>query len=73
MLFSNNHPGAILSEELVFRGLDAAGMASKIRVDPKLVQDVLTAQAAITPELAVRIGRFFGNEARVLDGIADQL
>ena len=63
MQFSRFHPGETLREELEARGLSAAALAHKLRVPPQRLQEIIRGQRAVTPETALRLGRYFGNEA----------
>jgi len=62
VIFEEVHPGRILKRELEARGLSAAALALKLRIAPQRVQEIVTGKRAITPETALRLGRFFGNE-----------
>ena len=62
MIFEEVHPGRILKRELEARGLSAAALALKLRIAPQRVQEIVTGKRAISPETALRLGRFFGNE-----------
>ena len=62
MIFEEVHPGRILKRELDGRGLSAAALALKLRIAPQRVQEIVTGKRAISPETALRLGRFFGNE-----------
>ena len=62
MIFEEVHPGRTLKRELEARGLSAAALALKLRVAPQRVQEIVTGKRAISPETALRLGRFFGNE-----------
>ena len=63
MLFASFHPGETLREELEARGMSAAALAHKLHIPPQRLQDIVRCQRAITPETALRLGRYFGNEA----------
>ena len=56
------HPGALLSEE-VLPALDSsvADAARKLRVSRQTLHRVLSGKMAVTPEMAVRLGKFCGN------------
>jgi addiction module HigA family antidote len=56
------HPGAILREELEARGLSASALALKLRVAPQRIQEIVAGKRGISPETALRLGRYFGNE-----------
>jgi addiction module HigA family antidote len=62
MNWRETHPGSILREELEARGLSAAALALKLRVAPQRVQEIVAGNRGITPETALRLGRYFGNE-----------
>jgi addiction module HigA family antidote len=62
VIFEEVHPGRILKRELEGRGLSAAALALKLRIAPQRVQEIVTGKRAISPETALRLGRFFGNE-----------
>ncbi|MBV8450291.1 MAG: HigA family addiction module antidote protein [Hyphomicrobiales bacterium] len=58
------HPGRILKRELVARGLSANRLALALRVPSGRITDILNGKRGISPETALRLGRFFGNSAR---------
>ena len=62
MLFEQVHPGRILKRELESRDLSAAALALKLRIAPQRIQEIVAGRQAISPETALRLGRFFGNE-----------
>ena len=62
VIFEEVHPGRILKRELAARGLSAAALALKLRIAPQRVQEIVAGRRAISPETALRLGRFFGNE-----------
>lgn len=57
------HPGRILKRELATRGLSANKLALALRVPSGRITSILNGKRAITPETALRLGRFFGNSA----------
>jgi addiction module HigA family antidote len=57
------HPGSILREELQVRSLSANALARALRVSSGRVVDILNGKRAISAETALRLGRFFGNDA----------
>ena len=63
MSFGSHHPGETLREELDARGMSAAALSHKLNVPSQRLQEILQGQQAITPETALRLGRYFGNEA----------
>ena len=56
------HPGELLREEVLpALKLSVAEAAGKLRVSRQTLHRILTAKMAITPEMAVRLGKFCGN------------
>jgi addiction module HigA family antidote len=58
------HPGCILKRELKTRGLSANKLALSLRVPLGQITTILNEKRAITPETALRLGRFFGDSAQ---------
>ncbi len=58
------HPGRILKRGLAARGLSANKLALALRVPSGRITAMLNKKRAITPETALRLGRFFGNSAQ---------
>ncbi len=58
------HPGRVLKRELVARELSANKLALALRVPSGRITAILNAKRAITPETALRLGRYFGNSAQ---------
>jgi addiction module HigA family antidote len=56
------HPGEMLREDfLPDYGLTAAGLASAMRVSRQSVNELLRGRRAVSPEMALRLGKLFGN------------
>lgn len=56
------HPGEMLHEDfLPDYGLTAAGLASAIGVSRQSVNELLRGRRAVSPEMALRLGKLFGN------------
>ena len=56
------HPGEMLREEfLVQLGMSQNALAMKIHVPATRIGDILHGRRGITPDTALRLGRFFGN------------
>ena len=56
------HPGEMLREDfLPDYGLTAAGLASAIGVSRQSVNELLRGRRAVSPEMALRLGKLFGN------------
>jgi addiction module HigA family antidote len=62
MTWQETHPGTILREELDARGLSASALALKLRVAPQRIQEIVAGKRGISPETALRLSRYFGNE-----------
>jgi addiction module HigA family antidote len=58
------HPGRILKRELAARELSANRLAIALRLPSGRITDILNGKRGISPETALRLGRYFGNEAR---------
>ena len=58
------HPGRLLRRELTARGLSANRLALDIGVPSGRITDILNGRRSITADLAVRLGRYFGNSAQ---------
>lgn len=55
------HPGRILKRELAARDLSANKLALALHVPSGRITSILNGKRAITPETALRLGRYFGN------------
>ena len=58
------HPGRVLKRELEARDLSANRLALALRLPSGRVTDILNGKRGISPETALRLGRYFGNSAR---------
>ena len=58
------HPGRILKRELMARGLSANKLALALHVPSGRITSILNGKRAISPETALRLGRYFGNSAQ---------
>ena len=59
------HPGRLLKRELAARKLSANRLSLDIGVPSGRITDILNARRSITADTAVRLGRYFGNSARL--------
>jgi addiction module HigA family antidote len=57
------HPGEHLAEQLEELGMSAVELARRIKVPTNRVTQVLNGQRAITGDMALRLGHFFGTSA----------
>jgi addiction module HigA family antidote len=56
------HPGELLREEVLpAAGLNQVQLAKALGVSRKTVSEVVLEQRPVTVDMAVRLGRFFGN------------
>lgn len=56
------HPGAMLREDFIpDYGLTVAGLAEALGVSRQSVNELLRERRAVSPEMALRLGRLFGN------------
>jgi len=56
------HPGEMLQEDFMSDfGLTAASMAEKLGVSRQTVNEILRERRAVTPSMALRLSRLFGN------------
>lgn len=58
------HPGRILKRELVARSLSANQLALALRLPSGRITDILNAKRGISPDTALRLGRYFGNDPK---------
>lgn len=58
------HPGAILREDVLpALALSVAEAARQLRVSRQMLHAILAERSAVSPEMALRLGRFCGNGA----------
>lgn len=56
------HPGALLREDILPAiGLSKAELARRLGISRQSLYDVLGEAQAVTPDMALRFGRLFGN------------
>lgn len=58
------HPGRVLKRELAARDLSANRLAIALRLPSGRITDILNGKRGISPDTALRLGRYFGNSAR---------
>ena len=66
-----SHPGRLLKRELEARNLSANRLALDLGVPSGRVTDILNGRRSITADTALRLGRYFGNGANILDRSAE--
>jgi addiction module HigA family antidote len=57
------HPGKTLAAELAARGLSAHAAALKLRVPANRISEIVAGKRGVSPETALRLGRFFSTGA----------
>ena len=58
------HPGEILREEFMADyELNVSGLASALGVSRQSINELLRERRAVSPEMALRLAKFFGNSA----------
>lgn len=56
------HPGAILRDDVLpALGLSVSEAALQLRVSRQMLHAILAERSGVSPEMAVRLGRFCGN------------
>jgi addiction module HigA family antidote len=64
------HPGAILREDVLpALNITAADLAEKLQVSKQLMSRILNEKGPVTPNIAIRIGEFIGNDPNVWLGM----
>ena len=58
------HPGRILRRELEARKLSANALALALRTPSGRITDILNGKRAVSPDTALRLGRYFGQNPR---------
>jgi addiction module HigA family antidote len=58
------HPGRILKRELTARDMSANRLALALRISSGRIVDILNGKRGVSPETALRLGRYFGNSPR---------
>lgn len=57
-------PGEVLEEELEVRGMTQEELADKMGCSPRMVDEIVRAERAITPEIAAGLGKALGIETQ---------
>ena len=64
------HPGEILREDVLpSLGISKAEFARNIRVSRQMLYDILNCKRAITPSMALRLGKVLGNGPGIWAGM----
>lgn len=65
-----SHPGEGIADILDDIGMSLREAARRMRVTPMALSNVLKGKSAISPEMAVRVGKFMGNGKTLADAAA---
>ena len=67
------HPGLILREDFLLpMGLSQTELAEKLKTTFRTVNEILNEKRGISPEMAVRLARFFGTSEELWLNLQDQ-
>jgi addiction module HigA family antidote len=67
------HPGAILKEEFVEPlGLTQTGLAERLNTTFRTVNEILNEKRSVSPDMAIRLARFFGTSEELWLNLQDQ-
>ena len=66
-------PGDILEDLLECSGMSQGELAEKIGVSRATISRLVNAKQVLTPDMALRLGRFFGNGARIWLALQQQV
>jgi antitoxin HigA-1 len=58
-----SHPGRTIAQELAARDLSANALALKLRVPANRITEIINGKRGISPETALRLGRYLGTGA----------
>src|SRR6476469_4116197 len=68
------HPGVILREEFLEpMNISPYRLAVDLRVSPPTVNDIVREKRGITPEMAIRLAKYFGNSEQFWLNLQDAL
>jgi addiction module HigA family antidote len=61
MIHTLSHPGEVLAETLDDMGITVTRAAKDLGISRQILSGILNGRRSITPEMAVRIGKYLGN------------
>lgn len=70
-MFNPPHPGELVQESIEALNISVRKLAKALDVAPSTVQRVIKQQAAVTPEMALRLSIVLGSSAQVWLGLQD--
>ena len=59
------HPGAVLRNELEELDLSITAAARRLHVSRRTLSELVNEGRAVSPEMALKLGRFFGNDTEL--------
>ena len=66
------HPGAILADELAELGIAPAAFAQQINAPADYAAAIIAGREPVTPDLALRLGHWFGTEPQFWTNLQHQ-
>lgn len=66
-------PGALVEDLLECSGMSQGELAKKIGVSRATISRLVNAKQVLTPDMALRLGRYFGNGARIWLALQQQV
>lgn len=63
------HPGYVVGLEIEELGLTITEAARRLRVSRRTLSELVNGRRAMSPEMALRLGRFFGNGTELWMGM----
>jgi antitoxin HigA-1 len=70
--FEPPHPGVMIRDLLNEEGVSARQAATQIGVSPPALNNVLLCRSAISPDMALRLSRLFGNSPQFWTRLQEQ-
>lgn len=56
------HPGEVLKDELLERGITPTELARQLRVPPNRISQIISGKRSVTGDTALRFGHWFGTD-----------
>ena len=63
------HPGTVLAGELEALGITPYAAGPLLGISKQMVGNVIAGKSAVSPEMALRLGKFFGNGPEIWLGL----
>jgi addiction module HigA family antidote len=68
-----SHPGALVRIELDDLGMSITEAARRLLVSRRTLSELVNEGRGVSPEMALRLGRFFGDGPEIIDSLIDML